>query len=116
MAVILVDNAFNLRINLGLIDELTGISECHCFTDYSSAYRYLNRHLEKVKVVFLNPNLANKGLLPLMDILKGSAEKEKMKVRILYKPVRSEELVNYEVLKFTGMPITRNEIDLLKTL
>ncbi len=116
MAVLLIDNSFNLRINLGLIGELTGITDCHCFTDYPSALRFLKEHLSRIKVVFVNPNLCEEEFTTLMEMLKSSVDSGRMKVRVLYKPLRVNEVTIYNRLQFTGMPITRNEIELLRTL
>lgn len=118
MAVLLIDNAFNLKINLGLIGQLTGISDCHCFTAYPEAERFLMENSLRIKVVFVNPNLNDDHFASFLGKLKSLLKKRDIKVRVLYKQFRSmdnSQLVD-DNLKFTGMPITRNEIDLLKML
>jgi hypothetical protein len=114
MAVLLIDNSFNLKINLGLIWELTGINDCHCFTDYPSAGNFLKENGNKVKVVFVNPNLNDDDFPNLFTRLKEFVENNKIKVRVLYRSAKQSQLLKSEDMVFTGMPITRNEIDLLR--
>lgn len=118
MAVLLIDNAFNLKINLGLIGQLTGITDCHCFTAYPEAERFLMENSLRIKVVFVNPNLNDDHFPSFLDKLKSLLKKRDITVRVLYKQFRVMENLKAsdDKLKFTGMPITRNEIDLLKML
>jgi hypothetical protein len=116
MAVLLIDNSFNLKINLGLIWELTGINDCHCFTDYPAAAEFLAQNSSKVQVVFVNPNLNDEQFPSLMERLKKVVFEKAIKVRVLYRSAKDNTLLKHENMVFTGMPITRTEIDLLKTI
>jgi hypothetical protein len=116
MAVLLIDNSFNLKINLGLIWELTGINDCHCFTDYPAAGEFLVKNSSKVKVVFVNPNLNDEHFPSLIERLRKVMKTSKIKVRVLYRSAKDNSAIKNENLIFTGMPITRTEIDLLKAI
>lgn len=118
MSVLLIDNAFNLRINLGLIAQITGITDCHCFTCYKEAMCFLDKNRDKIKVAFINPNLDDENFDSFVRWLREVIVEIDLKVRILYKPYREQADLSDsgDKLRYTGMPITRNEIELLKMM